>query len=274
MGLVFVLCPAIHLAEAGRALGLTIAEPGPAISAGGPNLTVVRTPLGVELTGKLPDEATRRAVVDRAGELYGGNGVIDNLTVQPGLAEAPWANPTAAPRLVPAKSVRVEEYRLVAGGEGVKVTGRAVDGDAKAEALQSLAGVTDLEFQVEAPTVPAETVTDAKLNRRLRAGPVQFRAGSAELTPVGRKTLDAIAQMLSTGTENFEVQGHTDSSGKPDENLTLSQRRAQSSRDYLVQRGVAASRLTSKGYGDTRPRATNASLAGRRLNRRIELHQN
>ena len=67
-----------------------------------------------------------------------------------------------------------------------------------------------------------------------------------------------------------EVSGHTDSTGSTTANQTLSQTRAKSVVDYLVAHGVAQSRITSTGYGGTKPVASNATEEGRAKNRRIE----
>nr|WP_320022606.1 OmpA family protein [uncultured Draconibacterium sp.] len=68
-----------------------------------------------------------------------------------------------------------------------------------------------------------------------------------------------------------EIQGHTDSSGNSESNLELSKLRAKSVVDYLVENGIAGSRLQSEGYGDTKPVATNETVEGRRLNRRTTI---
>nr|WP_321485735.1 OmpA family protein [uncultured Draconibacterium sp.] len=68
-----------------------------------------------------------------------------------------------------------------------------------------------------------------------------------------------------------EIQGHTDSSGNSESNLELSKLRAKSVVDYLVENGIAGSRLQSEGYGDTKPVASNETVEGRRLNRRTTI---
>jgi len=67
-----------------------------------------------------------------------------------------------------------------------------------------------------------------------------------------------------------EIGGHTDSVGKKDDNLMLSQRRAESVRDYLVSQGVVVQRLRAMGYGDRVPVASNDTRDGREQNRRVE----
>jgi outer membrane protein OmpA-like peptidoglycan-associated protein len=68
-----------------------------------------------------------------------------------------------------------------------------------------------------------------------------------------------------------EIGGHTDNVGAADTNLALSQKRAESVRAALVERGIPTSRLAAKGYGDTAPVADNRSEEGRAKNRRVEL---
>jgi len=68
----------------------------------------------------------------------------------------------------------------------------------------------------------------------------------------------------------LSIEGHTDSQGSETSNLDLSQRRAEAVRLYLVNNGVAASRMTATGYGESMPVADNNTPAGRALNRRVE----
>jgi len=81
-------------------------------------------------------------------------------------------------------------------------------------------------------------------------------------------------QLLSTLTDNpkrkIEIAGHTDSKGSDEYNLKLSERRAKAVVNYLTEKGISAKRLTSKGYGETKPIATNETEEGRQLNRRVE----
>lgn len=73
------------------------------------------------------------------------------------------------------------------------------------------------------------------------------------------------------GNVNIEVAGHTDSRGSDKYNMRLSQRRAEAVRNYLISKGIAADRLTAKGYGESQPVADNATDEGRFKNRRVEL---
>jgi outer membrane protein OmpA-like peptidoglycan-associated protein len=70
----------------------------------------------------------------------------------------------------------------------------------------------------------------------------------------------------------IRVEGHTDSEGDDDYNMTLSQRRADSVRRFIAGEGIDESRLEAVGRGETRPLASNATPQGRRRNRRVEFH--
>ena len=68
----------------------------------------------------------------------------------------------------------------------------------------------------------------------------------------------------------IEVAGHTDNTGDPDANVALSQRRAEVVQNYLIEHGIDAGRLSAKGYGASRPQASNETEEGRQENRRTE----
>ena len=70
------------------------------------------------------------------------------------------------------------------------------------------------------------------------------------------------------------IEGHTDNVGKDEFNQTLSENRAAAVRMYLMSQGVSDSRLTSHGYGESKPLTDNKTASGRALNRRVELHLN
>lgn len=101
---------------------------------------------------------------------------------------------------------------------------------------------------------------------------VYFDNDSATLRDVSVSKLDkAVATLKSRASIKVEVAAHTDSSGSDAYNMALSTRRAASVMNYLVAHGIDASRLTSKGYGESQPVADNTSKEGRAKNRRVEL---
>ena len=102
---------------------------------------------------------------------------------------------------------------------------------------------------------------------------VTFQFNSAELTPNSHAVLDDVAASLQKHPHlKVEIQGHTDSTGPADYNMKLSERRANSVRDYLVGHGVPDSQLTAKGYGLTQPIDTNKTKEARAHNRRVVMY--
>ncbi|WP_281783951.1 OmpA family protein [Sinimarinibacterium flocculans] len=100
---------------------------------------------------------------------------------------------------------------------------------------------------------------------------VSFEFDSAKLTEEARRTLDRVAAGLKgQPSMRVEIAGHTDALGTEAYNLRLSRERATSVRDFLVDLGVAASRLDVKGYGESKPVADNETDAGRARNRRVD----
>ncbi len=101
---------------------------------------------------------------------------------------------------------------------------------------------------------------------------VLFRSGSFELLPGARERLAKISGIvLAYPSLHLEVEGHTDSIGSDEYNQQLSERRASSVRDYLVQQGISAQAIEAHGYGKTEPIASNDTPEGRQQNRRVEL---
>jgi len=126
------------------------------------------------------------------------------------------------------------------------------------------------EFNQEANTA-LETPEDDDNTLILKY--VTFETGSAQLTELSSYQLDDAIAFLKKNTDvNVMLKGHTDSTGNPDSNLTLSDRRASQVRSYLLNGGIDAERMTSAGYGSTVPVADNATEDGRQANRRTELY--
>jgi len=101
---------------------------------------------------------------------------------------------------------------------------------------------------------------------------VLFKTGSFELLPGARERLAKVSGIvLAYPGLHLDVEGHTDSVGGDEYNMQLSQRRAQAVRDYLVQQGIPDSAIVSRGFGKTKPVATNDTPEGRQQNRRVEL---
>jgi outer membrane protein OmpA-like peptidoglycan-associated protein len=103
---------------------------------------------------------------------------------------------------------------------------------------------------------------------------IHFDTDKADLKVGAAKTLEEVVKLLKAHPElKVEIQGHTDATGSDEHNLELSRRRAATVRSYLLLYGVAVDRLTTTGYGESKPVGDNATEEGRALNRRVELHR-
>jgi outer membrane protein OmpA-like peptidoglycan-associated protein len=103
---------------------------------------------------------------------------------------------------------------------------------------------------------------------------VLFETGKDKIRPESFGLLDDVAKVLNDyqNIKKVRVEGHTDNAGNPKKNLVLSQGRAKSVMTYLTGKGVAAERLVSEGYGDTKPIADNKTKKGKEANRRVEFN--
>ncbi len=98
-----------------------------------------------------------------------------------------------------------------------------------------------------------------------------FPSASKDLSADSKAKLSALADRLKAENKNvyIEIQGHTDSRGKPDSNLRLGAERAEAVRRYLNDQGVALNRMSTISYGQDKPAASNKTKAGRAQNRRV-----
>ena len=133
----------------------------------------------------------------------------------------------------------------------------------RAQATLTLTGLAPLR---KAAILPHQTI---------RLYGIHFDYDSAHIQPRSEPVIAGVAALMRANPSwHFEISGHTDSDGGAPYNLALSQRRAQSVVNDLVTRyGIARSRMVAKGYGLTRPVASNATETGKALNRRVELER-
>jgi outer membrane protein OmpA-like peptidoglycan-associated protein len=145
----------------------------------------------------------------------------------------------------------------IIGGVAGNVIGRKMDQQAK-EIKQTLPG---------AEVVRVNEGIKVTLPERM----VNFAFDSSELSVDSRANLDKLSEVLINNPDtNINVYGHTDSKGTEEYNKALSDRRAAAVKNYLVAKGVASSRLFTMGMGESDPKSTNATDAGRADNRRVE----
>jgi outer membrane protein OmpA-like peptidoglycan-associated protein len=162
------------------------------------------------------------------------------------------------------------KQQLAAAGEKLQMTGAALEQERKArqeaekrarDAMDKLAVAAALAIKEE----PRGTVITLP-------GSVLFQSAKWDLLPGAQSKLDAVADALKNQPDHkMVVEGHTDSQGTESENMVLSQKRAQTVRDYLVSRGVPSNIISSTGIGQARPVADNRTPEGRANNRRVEI---
>ena len=151
------------------------------------------------------------------------------------------------------------EFILTAKKEGAAFSSKSVIADP--DEIDGAKKIRGEEIKVD----PIEEDKPYRLNDLV------FATNSFELTQSAINILDEFIEFLKFNKAyNVQIQGHTDNAGDDNKNLVLSDNRAKSVKEYLVQKGVAVDRLDAKGYGETMPIADNGSTEGRAKNRRTE----
>lgn len=153
--------------------------------------------------------------------------------------------------------------------------------DGAVKLVQAMWGVRSVRTNIlRRPAPPKPLVTKEQAHQAassitgiLKLRSVEFYSGGDRLTPAGQQTLNQVANVLGKYPGMpVEIAGHTDSKGDPAANLELSRKRAAAVKRYLTDKGIAGGSLTDMGFGETRPIASNKTVAGRQMNRRVEFH--
>lgn len=127
------------------------------------------------------------------------------------------------------------------------------------------------ELLIELRPIPVASKVDTSRSKPVVLRNVFFNTGSAELRPASKPELDRLAELLrETPGLRIRINGHTDNVGTAEDNQQLSQARAKAVYQYLVEQGIDDSRLAYKGFGESRPVASNETAEGRQRNRRTE----
>ncbi len=126
---------------------------------------------------------------------------------------------------------------------------------------------TDSFFTVDIPLQPIEPGAAIVLKN------IFFDVNKFDLKPASLSELDKLVALLNDNPKlHIQISGHTDNVGQQPVNLQLSNSRAKAVTQYLISKGIQAGRLVAKGYGDTKPVASNDTESGKSLNRRTELN--
>jgi outer membrane protein OmpA-like peptidoglycan-associated protein len=128
----------------------------------------------------------------------------------------------------------------------------------------------------QADPPPPEPPKQVKIrDNRIELGQkIQFALNKAEILPASFSLMDELAKTIQENpqVQKVSIEGHASNEGQAQHNLTLSKARAEAVRAYLVTKGVSADRLSSTGFGASKPIASNDNEEGREKNRRVEFH--
>lgn len=226
-----------------------------------PNVIFTLSDGKVSVAGRVPTEAARSVLVQAAAESRGGVVVDNRLAVDDVVTDAYLSG---LPEVFRAFGRNVEKATMELSGDKLVLTG-TVSSEVKKIAVLSAAG------GVGAAVVDRIRVADVQ-QQLTRLPPLTFGFGGVSLTSATRASLVAASRILKDNPSvRISIDGHTDSRGSAESNLSFSRARARMVRDFLVAQGVSADRLSPNGYGEARPKVPNTSAANRAVNRRAEL---
>lgn len=248
--------------------------------------SVKREASRVVLSGAVPSENTRVDLMAAAAQAFPNVEAVDDMHVAGGAA-SPLFSDMARASVRAISQLNVGEARIVdgqivvigdGGQQGVDAV-RAALGDPPAP-FRSRIAVTVDGLDVEHPELQGLNLNDGDattceqaFDRLMERNVITFAEGSAVLAPASRGVLNSLASVaLRCDRFSIEVAGHTDNQGGRELNMELSRRRADAVASYLAGQGVARTRLSARGYGPDRPRASNATPSGQAANRRIEFY--
>ena len=213
------------------------------------------------LTWPLPESLRPRASVVVKGQLELGEGMEDTPVVL---------------ELRYAQSRRAQTIDLGEDGAYAAIVDLSVQEDvllvAKAEGAAFSAGLV-VDREAEDPALVTADLTLRSVEEKGAAFEIEdifYASGSADINRASLLLLDLFAEYLLDTDLTVEIGGHTDDIGSESDNLSLSKRRATAVRQHLVAAGVPQDHITAKGYGESRPKTSNTTEAGRARNRRTE----
>ena len=239
----------------------------------------------IQYTGVVADENTRGSILTSLKNVFGEGNISGNIAVDPNAGPATWLGKLGQAFekfKIPGIEALFEGNTISLGGllpkadlDEIKASLQSIFGSGYTygalpdDASTWFRAAKDKTLAALSGLKPGFTAAD--LVSALNLSIINFETGSAAISPQSHDLLmKAAASMkqLPAGTV-IEIGGHTDSSGTPATNLTLSQQRAEAVRSTLVDAGVSPDMLSAKGYGDTQPVASNDTAEGRFQNRRI-----
>ncbi len=229
----------------------------------------IPAPGKVVVSGTVPDEATRQAVLTRAREVFGVDRVVDQLGVGNLVAPPNWTS--YLQRIISPDLKQVSRGQISVSGNVIDIKGEVGNEAVRQQIVSELSTRLNTTYTVRNGLrvgAAGQDQVDLALTNRT----IEFETGNSTLTPTGRQVLDLLAPVLQhLPGRSFEVIGHTDAQGSRLQNIALSAARADTVKAHLASKGIAADSITTAGAGPDRPVASNDTPDGRARNRRIEL---
>ena len=223
----------------------------------------------VVVSGTVPDEATRQAVLTRAREVFGVDRVVDQLGVGNLVAPPNWTS--YLQRIISPDLKQVSRGQISVSGNVIDIKGEVGNEAVRQQIVSELSTRLNTTYTVRNGLrvgAAGQDQVDLALTNRT----IEFETGNSTLTPTGRQVLELLAPVLQRlPGRSFEVIGHTDAQGSRPQNIALSAARADTVKAHLASKGIAADSITTSGAGPDRPVASNDTPDGRARNRRIEL---
>lgn len=220
-------------------------------------------------SGTVPDEASRAAILGKLRDLYGAGNVVDRLEVGGVVPPSNWTENMT--KIIGPNLKQVHKGQMQVSGTQISIKGNVANEALRQQVVSNLATSLNPTYTIDNGLVAAGGEAQSVLDKTLSNRVVEFEVGSATLTPAGRVILDEMyAAIKQIGTPKVQVIGHTDSSGNRQANVSLSLARANTVRNYLIEKGIPGENLTAVGSGPDQPVGSNDSSEGRAKNRRIE----
>jgi OmpA-OmpF porin, OOP family len=222
----------------------------------------------VIVSGTVPDDATKVAVLQKLDNLYGASRIVDHLAVGGVVTPANWGHFVAG--MIGPDLKQVSRGQVSVHGDAITIRGDVPDEAVRQQVLSSLSQSFDSHYAITQSLKVVQS-KQAALDQTLANRTIQFESGSAVLTPQGMQILDQMAATIRKLDNPFiQIIGNTDDVGNRTANIQLSLMRAEAVKTYLVGKGVPAANLSVSGQGPDNPVASNDTEAGRARNRRID----
>jgi OmpA-OmpF porin, OOP family len=231
-------------------------------------VAVTAAPGQVVITGTVPDDVSKLAILTKLREVYGADKVVDQISIGAVVMPPNWN--TNVQKLINPNLKLIKRGQFKVDGTVVSMRGEVSNEAQKQQIASEVAASLNPSYVVNNGlriTASDQGLLDQALANRV----IEFEIGKSDLTPRGKKILDEMAGTLQKlKSQKIEVIGHTDDQGLRVSNVALSQARAETVKTYFSIKGIDAKLISASGVGPDRPVASNATGEGRARNRRIE----